>query len=148
MNARTSTVSILIFLAVIAIALSCSDDDKSTNSGPVLISVVVSNSMDAGRWTVCWDQTNSSGAQVAVGTYQAEITVGQFSFTDQFQIVQGGVVVPIEDCDTLFESAGGGQLPTAFEMEVADDTYTEGATVDIEVGIAARSFATLKITKP
>lgn len=149
MKALTTTAVVLTLFAALALSLSCSDDDKGTNTDPVVISLVVSDTMDAGSWTVCWDQTNSSGAQVAAGTYRAEIAVGDFRKSEQFVIsteVQTGQIVM---CDTVFENpTGGHQLPSEFAMVVGQDEYAVGAIVDIEVGIAERRFATIRIMKP
>lgn len=147
MKTSTTSITIIILIAVLSLSIGCSDDDKSTNPGPALISLVVSDSMDAGYWTVCWDQTNSSGEQVAPGTYRAEITAGDFKKSEQFTISQDVQTVATVDCDTVFENSGH-QLPLEFSMDVTNSEYAVGATVDIVVGIGVRRLATLKIMKP
>jgi len=106
----------------------------------VIAPLIDCQSLSAGSYSACWDQTDKTGAQVVPGTYEARMQADQFDSTVVFEIVAGGgsVTVP-PDCNPACDIPAGlsAPPPTEFSFETASSTYEPGATVVLNFDMPA-----------
>jgi len=111
---------------------------------PSFMLMLVTGSVDAGRYRYCWDQKDISGFQVAPGTYGVHMTSGAFDTTITFNI--SGTQLPpsvVQDCDEDF----GGLLPASFALSLDSDFhgYLVGDTVKITYDMPDTAIVQIRI---
>jgi len=111
---------------------------------PDFLLLFVNGTMDAGRYRLCWDQTDLNGLQVAPGTYRVSMQSGAFDTTIAFDIIAPGMPVPpavAQDCDEDFT----GILPASFTLGLDATGYAVGDTVKITYDVPASAIVRIEI---
>ncbi len=97
---------------------------------PDFLLTFINGTMSAGRYRICWNQTNLYGLQVVPGIYQVRMTAGGFDTTINFDIVAPGDPVgpaEVQDCDEDFS----GLLPASYTLGLNAVDYGVGDTIKI-----------------
>jgi hypothetical protein len=111
---------------------------------PNFLLTFVNGTMSAGRYRICWNQTNLYGLQVVPGTYQVHMTAGGYDNTIDFDIIAPGNPVDpaqVQDCDEDFS----GLTPASYAVGLNAVGYLVGDTVKITFDIPVTGNVTIEI---
>lgn len=103
--------------------------------------VFVDGILNAGRYRICWDQTDLNGLQVAPGTYEVRMTAGEFETAIAFDLITPAGPVTVRDCNEDFT----GIMPAAFTLDLNSEAYLVGDTVQITYDLPVVSAVRIEI---
>lgn len=121
------------------------DEANFVTLDPDLAMTFVNGTIDAGKYRLCWDQTDIHGAQVAAGNYTAHMAAGMFDTTIAFEISTGPAAPanPPPNCDTTF----GGALPMEYSLELNGEVFLIGDTIAITYSLPISTNVLIEVLR-